>query len=48
VKSVALNATIWEDGQRVPIQARCVSDDNGQIVAQVTRKGTEVIAKAEQ
>ena len=47
VKSITLNATIWEDGERVPIQAKCVSDTNGDVVAQVTRRGTEVVAKVE-
>jgi hypothetical protein len=46
VKSVTLNGTIWEDGKRVPIQARCVSDDNGETVASVTRQDVQVIAKA--
>ena len=46
VKSVTLNATIWENGERVPIQARCVNDANGDVVAQVTRRGTDVVANA--
>ena len=46
VKSVTLNGVIWADGKRVPIQARCVSDDNGKIVASVVRQDVPAIAKA--
>jgi hypothetical protein len=44
VKSVTLNGSIWEAGKRVEIQARCVSGENGELVATVTH-GATAIAK---
>ena len=46
-KTIVVNGAIWQDGSRVPFEARCQTGNGGHVVATVTRKSTgEAIAQA--
>jgi hypothetical protein len=46
-RAVVVNATVWENGARVPIQGRCERSASGAMVATVTRaQNDQAIAQA--